>query len=60
MFFVVNNVPEEKKAASFLIGGKMYALLKCSTTPTKPTELSFKEIVEIMGEHWTPNLIIIA
>ena len=62
MFFVVNNVPEEKKAASLLtlIGGKMYALLKCSTTPTKPTELSFKEIVEIMGEHWTPNLIIIA
>ena len=30
MFFVVNNVPNEKKAASLLtlIGGKMYALLK--------------------------------
>ena len=62
MFFVVNNVPEEKKAASLLtlIGGKMYALLKCSITPTKPTELSFKEIVDIMGKHLTLKLIIIA
>ena len=60
MFFVVNNVPKEKKAASLLtlIGGKMYVLLKSS--PTKPTELSFKEIVEIMGKHLTPKLIIIA
>ena len=30
MFFILNNVPNEKKAASLLtlIGGKMYALLK--------------------------------
>lgn len=53
MFFVVNtcNVPDGKKAASLLtlIGGRMYALLKSLTTPTKPTELSFKEIVKIMG-----------
>ena len=30
MFSVVNNVPEDKKAASLLtlMGGKMYALLK--------------------------------
>lgn len=58
MFFAVNNVPNEKKTASLLtfIGGKMYALL----TPTKPTELSFTEIVEIMGRHSTPKPIVIA
>ena len=35
MFFVVNNVPEDKKATSLLtlMGGKMYALLKSLTTP---------------------------
>ena len=62
MFFVVNNVPDDKKAASLLtlIGGRMYALLKSLTTPTKPTELSFKEIVEIMGRHLTPKPIVIA
>ena len=62
MFFVVNKVPDDKKAASLLtlIGGRMYALLKSLTTPTKPTELSFKEIVEIMGRHLTPKPIAIA
>ncbi|KAK2566246.1 hypothetical protein P5673_009718 [Acropora cervicornis] len=62
MFFVVNNVPNDNKAASLLtlIGGRMYALLKSLTTPTKPTELSFKEIVEIMGRHLTPKPIVIA
>ena len=45
MFFVVNNVRESKKASSLLtlIGGKMYALLKSLTTPTKPTEMSFSQ-----------------
>ena len=59
MFFAVNNVPEHKKAASLLtlIGGKMYALLKSLTTPTKPMEMSFKEI---MGRHLTPKSTVIA
>ena len=65
MFFVVNNVPNEKKAASLLIliGGKMYSLLKSLTTPTKQTELSFTEIVEVMtsyGPTFTPEPIVIA
>ena len=49
--FVENNVPEDKKAASLLtlMGGKMYALLKSLTTPTLPTEMLFKDIVEVMG-----------
>ena len=35
MFFVVNNVPEERKAAILLtlMGGKMHTLLKSLTTP---------------------------
>ena len=62
MFFVVNNVPEDKKAASLLtlMGGKMYALLKSLTTPTKPTEMPFKDIVEVMGRHLTPKPLAIA
>ena len=62
MFFVVNNVPEDKKAASLLtlMGGKMYALLKSLTTPTKPTEMPFKDIVEVMGKHLTPKPLVIA
>ena len=62
MFCVVNNVPDEKRASNLLtlIGGKTYALLTSLTTPTKPTELSFTEIVEIMGRHLTSKLIVIA
>lgn len=30
------------------------------TTPTKPTEFSFTEIVEVMGRHFTPKPIVIA
>ena len=62
MFFVVNNVPHEKKATNLLtlIGRKMYALSKSLTTPTKPTEFSFTEILEVMGRHLTPKPIFIA
>ena len=62
MFFVVNNVRDGKKAASLLtlIAGRNCALLKSLTTPTKPMEFSFKEIVEIMGQHLTPKRIAIA
>ena len=62
MFFVVNNVPNEKKAANLLTltGRKIYALSKSLTTPTTPTEFSFTEIVEVMGRHLTPKPIFIA
>jgi len=62
MFFVVNSVPEDKKAASLLtlMGGKMYALLKSLRTPTKPTEMPFEDIVEVMGRHLTPKPLVIA
>ena len=62
MLFVVNNVRDGKKAARLLtlIAGRIYALLKSLTTPTKPMELSFKESVEIMGQHLTPKRIAIA
>ncbi|KAK2554157.1 hypothetical protein P5673_024512 [Acropora cervicornis] len=35
-------------------------VLLSSTTPTKPIELLFKEIVEIMERHLTPKPIVIA
>lgn len=62
MFFIVNNVPEDKKVASLvtLMGGKMYSLLKNLTAPTKPTEKSYKEIVEIMARQLTPKPIVTA
>ena len=62
MFFVVNNVRNGKKAANLLtlIAGRNYALLKSLTTPTKPLELSFKGIAQIMGQHLTPKPIAIA
>ena len=62
MFFVVNNVPEYMKAASLLnlMGGKMYASLKSSTNPTKPTKMSFEDIVQVMGRHLTMKPLVIA
>jgi len=52
MFFVVNSVPKDKKAASLLtlMGGKMYALLKSLTSPTKPTEIAVRGYCGSHGE----------
>ena len=57
MFFVVNNVPKGKKAGSLLnlIEGRMYALLKSLTTPTKPTELSLRRLWKVWGDIWHSN-----
>ena len=62
IFFVVNNVPEDKTGPSLLtlMGEKMYVPLKTLTTPTKPTEMPFKDIVEVMGRHLTPKPLVIA
>lgn len=60
IFKFAQTLTKTKLASSYVtinwISRKMYALL----TPTKPTELSFTEIVEIMGRHSTPKPIVIA
>ena len=62
IFFEVNNVSADKQAASILtlMGSKMYALLRSITAPTRPKELTYKEIVDILTQHLEPKPIVIA
>lgn len=54
MFFVVNNVFEDKKVFSLIVmmGGKLYILMKSLIMLIKLMELLFKEIMEIIEWYW--------
>jgi hypothetical protein len=50
-------VDDSLKVASLLslIGGKTYNLLRTLTSPTKPAEKSYQEIIKLMGDHLSPK-----
>ena len=62
LFFEVNNVPSAKKVPSILtlMGSKMYALLRSIVAPRRPKELTFKEVIDTLGQHLEPKPIVIA
>ena len=47
-YFVANNVADDKRVASLLslIGSRTYGLLRSLTTPDKPSEKPYIEIVD--------------
>ena len=62
-FFLVNEVREDSKKVAFLltvIGAKAYALLRNLTTPEKPAQKSFDELVKTMRVHLKPKPLVIA
>ena len=61
-FFVANGVANEARIPTLiaLMGSQKYGLLKSLTTPTKPSTLSFKEIVNILQDHLAPKPLLIA
>ena len=52
-----NKVDDSLKVASLLslIGGKTYNLLRTLTSPTKPAEKSYREIIKLLGDHSSPK-----
>ncbi|XP_048580358.1 uncharacterized protein K02A2.6-like [Nematostella vectensis] len=56
LFFDANNINEDKKTASLLslIGPKTYNLLRGLTSPRKPKDKTYQEIIEILEGHLSP------
>ena len=42
-----------------VLGAKTYGLLKSLTAPAKPSEKSYKEIVDILKNHLNPKPLVI-
>lgn len=47
-------------ALSSLIGGKTYSLLRDLTSPEKPAEKNFEDIVKLLKDHLSPKPSVIA
>ena len=62
LFFVANDVPEDKQATLFLtmVGGKTYHLLANLVVPKKPKEMTLAEIKTTLQKHYEPKPIVIA
>ena len=58
---MVNNVEDEKRTAALvsLIGGKTYGLLKSLTAPEAPSNFTFKQLTDLLRNHFNPEPLII-
>ena len=61
MFFMVNNVEDEKRTAALvsLIGGKTYGLLKSLTASEPPSSFTFKQLTDLLRNHFNPKPLVI-
>ena len=61
-YFKANKVDDSLKVASVLslIGGKTYNLLRTLTSPTKPADKSYQEIIKLLGDILSPKPLSIA
>ena len=61
IFFVVNDIPAEKKVPVYLnsVGGTAYGVLRNLVAPDNPMDKTFEEIVTKLTEHYDPKPLII-
>ena len=59
---MVNNVEDEKRTAALvsLIGRKTYGLLKSLTAPEAPSSFTFKQLTDLLRNHFNPKPLVIA
>ena len=61
-YFIAKEIKEGKQVAVMLsfMGNKTYGLLRNLAAPAKPSNLSFKTIVETLQKHLSPKPLRIA
>lgn len=61
-FFIVNEVPENRKVAMFitLIGPESYGILKDLISPESPANQTYARLVETLTKHYSPTKLVIA
>ena len=59
-YFKANKVDDSLKVASILslIGGKTYNLLRTLTSPPKPAEKSYQEIIKFAGRSFITKTVV--
>ena len=62
LFFIANNVEEDKQTAVFLsiVGAKMYGLLRNLFAPALPQVKTLEEITAALTAHFEPKPLVIA
>ncbi len=62
IFFLANDIPEDKQATVFLsvIGGKTYSLLRNLLSPDLPQSQTLAQIIAALESHYEPKPIVIA
>ena len=61
LFFEANAIEERKQVPAFLslIGPKLFGLVKDLVSPKAPKECSMTELVEVLNNHYKPQVIVI-
>ena len=61
LFFLANEINDDKKVAVLLtvLGMKAYSLLQTIIAPSKPTEKTYKQLVDAMKSYVEPKPIVI-
>lgn len=61
-YFKANKVENDMKVPALLslIGGKTYSLLRDLTSPEKPADKNFEDIVKLLKDHLSPKPSVIA
>ncbi len=57
-YFIANGITEAAKKRAVLlavVGVESYHLIRSLAAPTKPSEKSFEELVELMRKHYNPR-----
>ena len=57
-YFIANDIKENEKQRAILlsaVGAKSYQLIRNLVRPNKPTDKSYKQLVEILQEHHCPK-----
>ena len=57
-YFTANNIEDAEKRRAILLsvcGAATYKRIKSLISPSKPTEKSFDEIVQLMSDHYNPK-----
>lgn len=61
LFFEANSIDDAKKVATFLsiVGAQVYGLVQNLTSPKKPKECTYKEIIDSLKNHYKPKVIVV-
>ncbi|XP_041353245.1 uncharacterized protein LOC121371430 isoform X2 [Gigantopelta aegis] len=61
-YFNANSIDNNKKVSTLLclIGGNTYTILRNLLAPEKPTDKTYKQLIDVLATHFSPKPLVIA